>query len=433
LPEHPSHGALVTDLYELTMAAAYRRLGMDGVASFELFVRHLPEPRNFLVAAGLEPALAHLEQLRFEPDELHYLRTLELFDEDFVASLADLRFTGDVWAVPEGEVVFGEEPILRVTAPLPEAQVVETFLLSTIGFQTMIASKAARVAIACGPDRTFVDFSGRRDHGPGAAVDAARAAFIGGASATSNVEAGRRFGLPLSGTMAHSFVLSFADEYDAFVAYARTFPGRTVLLIDTYDTEQGARIAAAVANELRPEGIAIVAVRLDSGDLLALSRSVRTILDEGGAPEVRIFASNDLDEHRIAELLSAGAPIDGFGVGTMLGTSADAPYLSAVYKLVEDQAGGKAKRSPGKPSWPGRKQVHRLEDRDVIVLIDHQPEPGGRPLLTQVMAAGERTAPAESLASARRRRPDAVAALPPELRSLDQRARYPVERVGQGT
>jgi nicotinate phosphoribosyltransferase len=429
----PEHGALVTDLYELTMAAAYRRLGMDGQASFELFVRRLPEPRNFLVAAGLERALDHLEGLRFEPAEIDYLRTLGLFDEDFLASLSSLRFTGDVWAVPEGEVVFAEEPIVRVTAPLPEAQIVETYLLSTIGFGTMVASKAARVAIACGEDRTFVDFSGRRDHGPGAAVEAARAAYIGGAAATSNVEAGRRYGVPLSGTMAHSYVLSFPDEHAAFTSYARTFPGNTVLLIDTYDTEQGARVAATVAGELRAEGIAIDAVRLDSGDLAALSTSVRAILDDGGAPEVRIFASNDLDEHRIADLLAAGAPIDGFGVGTMLGTSADAPYLSVVYKLVEDQTGGKAKRSPGKPSWPGRKQVYRQADRDVIALVDHVPRPEGRPLLSQVMTDGRRTRPPEDLAVARRRRADAVAALPPELRSLDRRARYPVERVGHGS
>jgi nicotinate phosphoribosyltransferase len=429
----PEHGALVTDLYELTMAAAYRRLGMDGEASFELFVRHLPEPRNFLVAAGLERALDHLQGLRFEQAEIGYLRTLELFDEDFLASLSSLRFTGDVWAVPEGEAVFAEEPIVRVTAPLPEAQIVETYLLSTISFGTMVASKAARVAIACGPDRSFVDFSGRRDHGPGAAVEAARAAYIGGAAATSNVEAGRRYGVPLSGTMAHSYVLSFPDEHGAFTSYARTFPRNTVLLIDTYDTENGARVAAEVANDLRPEGITIDAVRLDSGDLGALSRSVRDILDELGAPEVRIFASNDLDEYRIAELLAAGAPIDGFGVGTMLGTSADAPYLSVVYKLVEDQSGGKAKRSPGKPSWPGRKQVYRQDGRDVIALVDRGPEPHGRPLLAHVMAGGRRTGPPGDLAAARRRRADAVAALPPELRSLDRRAHYPVERVGHGS
>jgi nicotinate phosphoribosyltransferase len=413
------------------MAAAYHRLGMEGEASFELFVRHLPATRNFLVACGIEPALDHLERLAFSPADVDYLHSLGLFGDGFLASLGAMRFTGEVWAVPEGEVVFAEEPIMRVTAPLPEAQIVETFLLSTITFETMVATKAARVAIACGPDRTFVDFSGRRDHGPGAAVEAARAAYVGGAAATSNVEAGRRWGLPLNGTMAHSYVLSFPNEHDAFVEYARAFPNSAVFLIDTYDTEQGAHTAAAVAGELRREGIAVQGVRLDSGELGPLATSVRRILDDGGAPEVRIFASNDLDEHRIAALVAERAPIDGFGVGTMLGTSADAPYLSGVYKLVEDQSGGKAKRSPGKPSWPGRKQVYRQADRDVIALVDHTPAPDGRPLLQRVMADGCRVADRQTLAAARERRGEAVAALPAEVRDLESGARYPVERVGQ--
>lgn len=421
--------ALVTDLYELTMAAAYRRLDMHGTASFELFVRRLPETRNFLVACGIGPALDYLEGLRFQEDDIAYLRDLGTFDDGFLLSLERFAFTGEVWAVEEGEVVFAEEPILRVTAPLPEAQIVETFLLSTITFETMVASKAARVALACGADRSFVDFSGRRDHGPGAAVEAARAAFVGGAAATSNVEAGRRWGLPLSGTMAHSYVLSFPNERDAFRCYGRTFPDQAVFLIDTFDTEEGARAAAEVAVELAGEGIAVQGVRLDSGDLDELSRSVRAILDGAGCTDVRIFASNDLDEHRVAALVRAGAPIDGFGIGTMLGTSADAPYLSGVYKLVEDQAGGKAKRSPGKPSWPGRKQVYRQDGRDVIVVVDHVPAPEGRALLSRVMAGGRRIAPAEPLSAARRRRADAVAALPPALHALDAKAQYPVERV----
>ncbi|MEY2567955.1 MAG: nicotinate phosphoribosyltransferase [Actinomycetota bacterium] len=429
----PEDAALVTDLYELTMTAAYRRLGMDGTATFELFVRRLPDQRNFLVACGIEPAVEYLEHLRFTAGDIDYLRTLAMFDEDFLASLAELRFTGEVWAVPEGEVVFAEEPLMRVTAPLPEAQLVETFLLATITFETMIASKAARVAIACGPDRTFVDFSGRRDHGPAAAVEAARAAFVGGAAATSNVEAGRRWGVPLNGTMAHSYVLSFADEHAAFSCYARTFPDRAVFLIDTYDTEQGARIAAAVAKEVEAEGISVRGVRLDSGDLESLSRSVRVILDEAGCRDIQIFASNDLDEHRIAALGAEGAPIDGFGVGTMLGTSADAPYLSGVYKLVEDQTGGKAKLSSGKRSWPGRKQVYRQADRDVIAVVGEDPPPAGTPLLSRFMAGGRRTRPSEDLSAARQRCRDAVAALPPALRDLQKRAHHPVERVGQGS
>jgi nicotinate phosphoribosyltransferase len=427
----PDASALVTDLYELTMAAAYRRLGMHGTATFELFVRRLPDPRNFLVACGIEPAIDYLERLHFAPDDLTYLRGLGLFDEEFLASLAALRFSGEVWAVPEGEVVFAEEPIMRITAPLPEAQLVETFLLATITYETMVASKAARLDIACGPNRTFVDFSGRRDHGPGAAVEAARATFVGGAAATSNVEAGRRWAIPLSGTMAHSYVLSFADEREAFTSYARTFPDRAIFLIDTYDTEAGARAAAAVAQDLRAEGIRVHGVRLDSGDLEGLSRSVRKILDDAGASDVLIFASNDLDEHRIAALGEVGAPIDGFGVGTMLGTSADAPYLSGVYKLVEDQMGGKAKLSAGKRSWPGRKQVYRQDGRDVIAVVGEEPVPAGRPLLERFMAGGRRTRPPEDLAVARQRRADAVAALPAPLRDLDRRAEFPVERVGQ--
>jgi nicotinate phosphoribosyltransferase len=409
------------------MAAAYQRQGMLGPASFELFVRRLPETRNFLVAAGLDPVLTFLEGWRFQPEELRYLESLDLFDGDFLDYLAELRFEGDVWAIPEGEVAFAEEPLLRVTAPMAQAQLVETYLLTTITFQTMVASKAARVALACGPERSFVDFSGRRDHGAGAAVDAARASFIGGAAATSDVLAGMRFGLPLSGTMAHSYVMAFASEAEAFRAYARQFPGQAVLLIDTYDTEAGARTAARVADELAEEGITIAAVRLDSGDLAELSVRVRAILDEAGCASVGIFASGDLDEHRIAALLDAGAPINGFGVGTMLGTSADAPYLGGVYKLVEDEHGPKIKLSAGKRSWPGRKQVYRSTDHDVIALAD-EPALDGRPLLTQVMARGQRVGEPEPLTDLQARRAGAVAALPADLRDLHRQTSFPVHR-----
>ena len=320
--------ATFVDLYELTMAASYFAHGMNEPATFELSVRQLPPGRGFLVACGLEDALAYLDGLAFSDDTIDYLRSLGTFDEAFLEHLADLRFTGDAWAVPEGETVFAAEPLLRVTAPLIEAQLAETFLLNAITFQTMIATKAARIALACG-DRTFVDFSGRRDHGAGAALGVARASCVGGASGTSNVLAGQVYGLDLSGTMAHSYVLSFPDEAEAFRAYPRDFPERAVLLIDTYDTIEGARRAAAVANELRAEGVTIRAVRLDSGDLGALARSVRAVLDEAGCGDIRIFASSDLDEYRIGELLAQGAPIDAFGVGTRLGTSADAPSSGA--------------------------------------------------------------------------------------------------------
>ena len=408
--------ALVTDLYELTMAAAYVVEGMEHEATFELFVRRLPAERRFLVAAGLDDALAGLESFAFAPHEVDYLAGLELFPEPFVERLSGLRFTGDVWAVPEGEVVFAGEPIVQVTAPLVEAQLVETFLLNAIGSSTMLASKAARVAIACG-DRRFVDFSARRDHGVDAAMAAARGAWICGAAGTSLVAAGQRWGIPLSGTMAHSFVLSFDDERDAFRAYARSFPQRTVLLIDTYDTVEGARAVVDVGHELAADGIRVSAVRIDSGDLGELAVKVRDVLDEGGLGDVEILASGDLDEHRVAELLLTGAPIDAFGVGTQLGTSGDAPWLGAVYKLVDDAQGPKMKLAEGKVTLPGRKQVWRCAAHDVLSLHDEE-VPGGRPLLVQAMAAGRRTGPPEPLSAARDRCTAALAGLPPQLRDL---------------
>jgi nicotinate phosphoribosyltransferase len=414
--------ALVTDLYELTMAAAYQRAGLDHEATFELFVRSLPPERRFLIAAGLDDALAGLEAWHFDDGDLAYLAGTGLLPAGFVDDLADRGFSGEVWAVPEGEMVFAGEPLVRVTGPLVEAQMVETWLLNRVASQTMVASKAARVALACG-DRSFVDFSARRDHGVDAALAAARAAWIAGAAGTSLVAAGRRWGIPLSGTMAHSFVMSYDNEADAFRAYARSFPDRVVLLVDTYDTVEGARRAARVAQELARDGIAIAGVRLDSGDLAALSVQVRRVLDDAGLPDVQILASGDLDEHRIAALLAAGAPIDAFGVGTQLGTSADAPALGAVYKLVEDADGPKMKLASGKVTLPGRKQVWRFADRDVVSLHDEE-VPGGRPLLVQVMAKGRRTRP-ESLATLRDRCTATLADLPGPLRSLEM-AHLPV-------
>ena len=418
------------DLYELTMAASYFARGMNEPATFELSVRRLPPNRGFLVACGLEDAVAYLDGFAFGDDAIDYLRSLGAFDGAFLDALARLRFTGDVWAVPEGEAVFGQEPILRVTAPLIEAQLAETFLLNAVAFQTMIATKAARIALACG-DRAFVDFSGRRDHGADAALKVARASWVGGASATSNVLAGQLYGLEVSGTMAHSYVLAFPDEADAFRAYARDFPQGAVLLIDTYDTVEGAFRAAAVANELRAEGVAIRGVRLDSGDLASLAGAVRDILDAEGCADLRIFASSDLDEYRIADLLAQGAPIDAFGVGTRLGTSADAPSLGAVYKLVDGARGPVMKHSPDKASLPGVKQVYReeLDGASLADTIALAGEPGvsGRPLLRPVMASGERLAPPESLAGLRDRRAAAVAGLPEAARRLDADAdTYPV-------
>jgi nicotinate phosphoribosyltransferase len=414
--------ALLTDLYELTMAASYFAHGMDEPATFDLFVRNLPAERNFLIACGLDDALGYLEGLHFDPSAIAYLRSLGIFDERFLEFLGELRFTGEVLAILEGEAVFAEEPLLRVTAPLIEAQIVETFLLNCVNFQTLIASKAARVAIACG-ERQFVDFSPRRDHGADAALKAARASYIGGAVATSNVLAGAVYGIPVSGTMAHSYVMSFEHEIDAYRTFARDFPGRSTLLIDTYDTVEGARRAAQVAHELAAEGVTVRGVRLDSGDIADLSKRVREILDEGGWRTTQIFASGDLDEYRIAELLAKGSPVDAFGVGTQLGTSADAPALGGVYKLVEDTRGPKVKLSPGKATLPGRKQIHRVSEnghyRHDMMALQDEPAPGhSRPILCQVMHNGRRTAPSEPLDVLRTRCAGTLAALPERLRLL---------------
>lgn len=418
-----SNVALLTDLYELTMAASYFQHGMNEPATFDLFVRHLPAHRNFLIAAGLDDALQYLENLHFEDEAIAYLRSLGLFEEEFLAFLRGLRFTGDAWAIPEGEAFFPEEPLVRVTAPLIEAQVVETFLLNCLNFQSLIASKAARVSIACG-ERRFVDFSARRDHGADAALKAARASYIGGAVATSNVLAGSAYGIPVSGTMAHAFVMSFDQELDAFLAFARTFPGRSTLLIDTYDTLEGARNAVRAAELLGPEGIRIQGVRLDSGDVAELATGVRRILDDGGCRDVQIFASGDLDEYRIAELLGRGVPVDAFGVGTQLGVSADAPALGGVYKLVHDVHGPRLKLSTGKRTLPGLKQVYRLErdgafEGDVIALDDEPPPPASRPLLYRAMTEGRRTHSPEPLDAARDRCRATLRAIPARLLSLE--------------
>lgn len=414
--------AMVTDLYELTMAAAYHELGLQRTASFELSVRSLPPQRRFLVMAGLDEALAGLERFRFSAEDVAYLSDLGLFSPSFLESLAGLAFTGDVVAVPEGEVVFAGEPLLRVTAPLVEAQLVETFLLNQVASHTLLASKAARVALAC-DGRDFVDFSARRDHGVSAALAAARTSWIAGAAGTSLVAAGERWGIPVSGTMAHSFVMAFADEREAFRSYARIFPHNAVLLVDTYDTVTGVRNAIAVAQELAQEGISIAGVRLDSGDVAGLAWRARALLDEAGLDKVAIFASGDLDEHRIAELV-ASAPINAFGVGTQMGTSADAPALGAVYKLVADSVGPKMKLAEGKVTLPGLKQVWRGANADVVGLADEQLPAGdevgdARPLLQRVMSGGKRRdGDACDLQAARDRCAAALGALPPQLRSF---------------
>jgi nicotinate phosphoribosyltransferase len=425
-----SNASLLTDLYELTMAASYFGHDMNYEATFDLFIRHLPERRNFLVACGVSDALHYLDCLRFESDALDYLRSLEIFSEDFLSYLAGFRFGGEVWAAPEGEIMFEGEPLMRITAPLIEAQIVETFLLNCVAFQTMVASKAARVAIACGR-RRFLDMSPRRDHAADAALKAARAAYVGGAWGTSNVLAGKLYGIPVSGTMAHSYVMAFEDEVEAFRAFVRDFPANAVLLIDTFDVLEGARRAARVAAEVAPEGVIVRGVRIDSGDLAPLSRSVRAILDAAGFQEMDIILSGDLDEYRIKALLDDGVPVDSFGVGTQLGTSADAPTLGAVYKLVADERGPKIKLSTGKATLPGRKQVLRFErdghyERDEIALEDEDVE-GARPLLAKVMEKGRRLDDG-GLEAARQRCAEGLGLLPPTLRRLGAPAqRYRVE------
>jgi nicotinate phosphoribosyltransferase len=417
-----TNAALFVDLYELTMSASYHAHGLDQPATFDLFARHLPPRRGYLVSCGLDSALDYLERLHFDDGALDYLGSLDLFDESFLSQLASLRFTGEVRAIPEGELVFPNEPIVQVTAPLVEAQIVETFLLNCIGYQTMIATKAARVATACG-DRTFVDFSPRRDHGTDAALKTARAAYIGGATGTSLVLAGQAYGLALSGTMAHSYVMRFDDEADAFLTYARDFPGRAIFLIDTYDTVKAAHTVVEVAGKLEPE-LLPRAVRLDSGDIDGLARSVRGILDDGGLTEVQIFASGDLDEYRIDELVSSGAPIDAFGVGTQLGTSGDASHVGVVYKLVEDAAGPKVKLSADKVTLPGRKQVFRRagdggELRDDVLAVEGEAVADARPVLQPVMRDGKRLEAPAQLVALRDRCRASVAALPPRLRAIE--------------
>lgn len=427
-----SNAALLTDLYELTMAASYHGRGMNEEATFDLFVRSLPERRNFLIACGVETALDYLTSVRFDEVAIEHLGSLDMFPEAFLDYLHRFRFTGEVHAVEEGEAVFGSEPLLRITAPLIEGQLVETFLLNCVIFQTMIASKAARISLAC-RGRNFVDFSPRRDHGADAALKAARAAFVGGASATSNVLAGMAYGIPVSGTMAHSYVMAFDSERDAFAAFARDFPDRAVLLIDTFDVESGARNAADVARELNAEGVRLRGVRIDSGDLAHLARGVRKILDETGLQETQIVLSGDLDEYRIAELVRDDVPVDSFGVGTQLGTSGDAPTLGGVYKLVAGRGRPKMKTSSGKATLPGVKQVYRLEregiaERDVIALENEDPPEGSRPLLRRVMTQGEKIAETAPLTIARERCAATIRGLPDDLKMLSVSRPFPVHR-----
>jgi nicotinate phosphoribosyltransferase len=421
---------LLTDLYQLNMIQAYLDRGETRTAVFEFFVRSLPARRRFLVAAGLEQALDFLETLRFSAEELDWLTSTGRFGPQLIDYLASLRFTGDVHAIAEGTICFPNEPLLRVTAPLPQAQLIESRVMNILHFQTMIAAKAARVVLAAGK-RPVVDFGFRRAHGAEAGLMAARASYIAGFAGTATVLAEQRFGIPTFGTMAHSFIEAHDDEVTAFENFARSRPNNVTLLIDTYDTEAAARKVVALAGRLKQAGITIRAVRLDSGDLVALANSVRRILDAGGCSDITIFASGGLDEDEIDAMLRAGAPIDGFGVGTSLTTSSDVPALDCAYKLQEYAGVPRRKRSSGKATWPGRKQVWRSYDGDGRMAGDILGLDGdshaGEPLVRLVMQNGRRVEPPATLAELRARAAGELARLPEPLRSLVEGAPYPVQ------
>ncbi len=432
MPPTPHEVALSTDLYELTMAASYHALGMQGKAVFSLYVRRLPPNRSFLVVAGIVEALRYLSQLRFDPDALAYLRSLPVLPREFVDSLADFQFTGDVWAVREGTVLFPDEPILEVEAPILQAQLIETVVLNAIHYPSLVATKAARCRLAA-PGKTLVDFGLRRTPSLDAGLAAARAAYLAGFASTSNVLAGEIYGIPVTGTVAHSFIEAFPSELEAFRAFARTYPGDPVLLIDTYDTLRGAQHAVQVARELRAEGRRVRAVRLDSGDLVALSYQVRRILDEAGFPEIQVFASGGLDEYTLAEFTRAGAPIDGYGVGSRLGTSDDAPLVDMAYKLVEYAGHPALKLSTGKQTLVGAKQVWRHTakdgryDGDVIAVREEAPPgPEWHPLLQPVMRGGQ-VLELPSLSVLRAEHLAEMERLPEALRRLDRVEPYPVQ------
>lgn len=408
-------GALLTDLYELNMAASYLKRGMNEPATFSLFVRRLPPERGFLVAAGLETCLEFLEGFGFDDADLAYLADDLGYDAATIDTFREVRFDGDVWAVPEGRIVFANEPLMEVTAPIAVAQLVETYLLNQVTFQTTIASKAARCRIAA-KGKDLVDFSFRRTQGPDAAMAVARNTAMVGFVATSNVEAARRFGLRAAGTMAHSYIEAFPTEADAFRAFAEDFPTRTTFLVDTYDTLNGVRAAVEVIRDL--DLADHLGIRLDSGDLASLAVEARRILDEAGFASVRIVASGGLDEGDIDRLLDAGAPIDAFGVGTRMGVSSDAPYLDSVYKLVEYHGRPLVKLSPAKGTLPGPKQVFRAEDEDVIGLRGEPEPPGAASLLQPAMVGGARSGSSTSLATANARFEADLQRLPAAVRRL---------------
>lgn len=426
--------SMFTDLYELTMCASYFDNDKFEPATFDLFVRRLPENRGYLLLAGLEQVLQFLETVKFTDEHLTYLKR-QGFNHQFLDYLRNFKFTGDVWAMPEGTVAFPCEPLIRVTAPIIEAQLVETFLLNTVNLQTMIATKASRVVQAA-KGKGVVEFGLRREHGIDAGMKVARCSYIAGCQGTSNVLAGMKYDIPLFGTMAHSFVMSFEKEVDAFRAFAKTFPNKSTLLIDTYNDLAGAEKAAVVAKELEANGHKLGGVRLDSGDLAEISKKVRQLLDEKGLGYMSIFASGDLDEYRIEELLRIGAKIDAFGVGTRMGTSADKPYVDVIYKLCETQSTSGEfspimKLSEGKITLPGRKQVYRFKDdnggyeKDTIALANEKL--GAEPLLIKVMEKGRAVYEFPSLNEVRSAAKENLSRLPGKYKKLTGAMTYPVE------
>jgi nicotinate phosphoribosyltransferase len=422
---------LLTDLYQLTMAQAYFQNRRMKSATFSLFVRAYPANRGYFVSAGLEDVLEFLEGFSFDSAAVDYLHSLKLFADDFLDFMKSLRFTGEVWAIPEGRLFFKDEPLVEVTAPIVEAQIVETFIINQINFQSLIATKAARCVHAA-RGRAVVDFSLRRTHGIDAGMKVARSSYLAGFAGTSNVRAGRRYRIPVVGTMAHSFVSSHQSEIDAFRSFVRSFPDNSTLLIDTYDTIAGARNAVAVGKEMASRGERLQGVRIDSGDLATLAREARKIFDAAGMQHVKIIGSGGLDEFDLAEFSDANVPYDSYGVGTKMGVSGDAPWTDIAYKLVEYDGRPVLKLSTGKVSWPGKKQVYRLHDADGQLKNDcvtrrDESVPDAEPLLKKIMAQGKTVAPLPSLEQSRAAFLEEVSRLPEPIKSILNPEHYPLE------
>lgn len=427
--------SLLMDLYELTMAQSYFVYKRGGCATFDLIVRALPEGRSYLVACGLEDILNYLKDLRFGKEDLNYLKKEKLFSQDFLKYLSGFRFSGEVWAMPEGTIFFENEPVIRVTAPIIEAQIIESFLLNTINLQTMIASKASKV-VNSAKDRKVYDFSLRRTHGQDAGLKAARASYIAGCHGTSNCLAGKLYNIPVVGTMAHSFVMSFKNEIDSFLAYSSTFPDRTTLLVDTYDTGKGIQNAVTIGLYLKEKGYRLQGIRLDSGNIVSLSKLARKKLDEAGLNYVKVFASGNLDEFKIRELLKKGATIDSFGVGTNMGTSIDAPSLDVIYKISEvtNEEGEflpTMKLSKGKVTYPGRKQVFRVKDENGKFLKDilglENERINAKPLLVKVVDKGRVIYKAPALEKIRMFNKENLSKFPRALADVVKRYKYQLE------